>query len=332
MLDYYNSWPIMACKALKYPIENFKTYLFDNIAVVGMGGSGIVGDFIKTLGFERLSIPVYVFKSFNIPKWVNSKTLLIAISYSGNTLETIESVKHGVKYGASIVAISSGGLLEKIALNNKFPYVRVDGGYTPRSAFPLLLYSALRILSMLNLDIVEEWEINESIDFLNTDRNMETAREVANTIKDSIPIIIADVRYEPLALRFKNELNENSKMIAKYEVIPEYFHNDIVGYEGSRGNFKVLILDPKDETIYSDMLTNFILSYLRDLGFEALSLELKGKSPLTKLIYGSHIAGLSSVMIAESKSINPLQTISINKYKEFLKKIFTGKKSYLEGM
>jgi glucose/mannose-6-phosphate isomerase len=332
MLDYYASWPNMVCKALNYPVENFKTYSFSNIVVVGMGGSGIVGDFIKILGFERLSIPVHVSKSFNIPKWVNSRTLLIAVSYSGNTVETVESVKYGVKYGANIVAISSGGLLEKIALKNSFPHVRVDGGYTPRSAFPLLLYSALKVLLMLDVNIVDEWEINESINSLDTGRNIEAARNIANTLKDSIPIIIADVRYEPLALRFKNELNENSKMIAKYEVIPEYFHNDIVGYEGSRGNFKVLILDPGDETIYADMLTIFVLSYLRSLGFEALSLELKGKSPLTKLIYGSHIAGLSSVMIAESKGINPLQTISINKYKEFLKKIFKGEKSILEGM
>jgi len=322
MLDYYASWPNMVCKALNYPVKNFKTYSFSNIVVVGMGGSGIVGDFIKMLGFERLSIPVYVFKSFNIPKWVNSRTLLIAVSYSGNTVETVESVKYGVKYGANIVAISSGGLLEKIALKNSFPYVRVDGGYTPRSAFPLLLYSALKILLMLDVNIVDEWEINESINSLDTSRNIEDARNVANTLKDSIPIIIADVRYEPLALRFKNELNENSKMIAKYEVIPEYFHNDIVGYEGSRGDFKVLILDPGDETIYADMLTNFVSSYLEDLGFEALSLKLKGKSPLTKLIYGSHIAGLSSVMIAESRNIDPLQTRSIDRYKEFLKKIF----------
>jgi glucose/mannose-6-phosphate isomerase len=322
MLDYYASWPNMVCKALNYPVKNFKTYSFSNIVVVGMGGSGIVGDFIKMLGFERLSIPVCVFKSFNIPKWVNSRTLLIAVSYSGNTVETVESVKYGVKYGANIVAISSGGLLEKIALKNSFPYVRVDGGYTPRSAFPLLLYSALKILLMLDVNIVDEWEINESINSLDTSRNIEDARNVANTLKDSIPIIIADVRYEPLALRFKNELNENSKMIAKYEVIPEYFHNDIVGYEGSRGDFKVLILDPGDETIYADMLTDFVSSYLEDLGFEALSLKLKGKSPLTKLIYGSHIAGLSSVMIAESRNIDPLQTRSIDRYKEFLKKIF----------
>ncbi|MEM2404769.1 MAG: SIS domain-containing protein, partial [Candidatus Methanomethylicia archaeon] len=194
---------------------------------------------------------------------------------------------------------------------------------TPRSAFPLLLYSLLRILLMLDVNIVEEWEINESIDVLkDVNGNIEDARKISNILIDSIPIIIADVRYEPLAVRFKNELNENSKMIAKYEIIPEYFHNDIVGYEGSRGNFKVLILDPKDESIYTYMLRSFILNYLRDLEFKVLSLELKGSSPLTKLIYGSHIAGLLSVMIAKAKNINPLQTKSIDKYKEFLKTVF----------
>ncbi|MEM1545387.1 MAG: bifunctional phosphoglucose/phosphomannose isomerase [Candidatus Methanomethylicia archaeon] len=323
MLDYYISWFDMASKALKYPVENFKTYSFNNIAVLGMGGSGIAGDFIKALGSGRLNIPVHVIKDFNIPKWINSGTLLIAISYSGNTIETIESVKHGIKYNAKIIAISSGGLLEKIALDNCFTYIKVDSGYTPRSAFPLLLYSLLRILLMLDVNIVEEWEINESIDVLkDVNGNIEDARKIANILIDSIPIIIADVRYEPLAVRFKNELNENSKMIAKYEIIPEYFHNDIVGYEGSRGNFKVLILDPKDESIYTYMLRSFILNYLRDLEFKVLSLELKGSSPLTKLIYGSHIAGLLSVMIAKAKNINPLQTKSIDKYKEFLKTVF----------
>ena len=313
----------MASKALKYPVENFNMYSFNSIVFLGMGGSGVAGDFIKALGSGRLSIPVHVIKDFNIPKWINSRTLLIAISYSGNTIETIESVKHGIKYGAKIVAISSGGLLGKIALDNHLTYIKVDSGYTPRSAFPLLLYSVLKILLMLGVNIAEGWEIDESIDVLkDVNGNIDNARNIANTLIDSIPIILADVRYEALAIRFKNELNENSKMIAKYEVIPEYFHNDIVGYEESKGNFKILILDPRDESIYTYMLRNFIPNYLRDLEFEVLSLELKGSSPLTKLIYGSHIAGLSSVMIAKAKNIDPLQTRSIGKYKEFLKQIF----------
>lgn len=324
MLDHYASWFSMASKALRYDIENFKMYSFDNIVVSGMGGSGIVGDFIRVLGSGRSSVPIWVVKDFTIPRWVNNRTLLIAVSYSGNTIETIESVRHGVKCGAGIVAISSGGILERIALENGFPYVRVDVGYAPRSAFPLLLYSALNVLLMLNADIVDEWEVNESIDVLkDVNVNMEAARRVANTLMDSIPIILADVRYEPLALRFKNELNENSKMIAKYEVIPEYFHNDMVGYEGSRDGFKVLILNPQDETIYTSMLNNFVVGYLEGLGFKTLNLELKGRSALTKLIYGSHVAGLASVMIAKAKGIDPLQTQSIARYKEFLKTIFT---------
>lgn len=323
MLDYYISWFSMASKALRYDVENFKKYSFDNIVVLGMGGSGIVGDFIRVLGSRRSSTPIWVVKDFTIPRWVNSRTLLIAVSYSGNTIETIESVRCGVQCGAKIVAISSGGVLGEIALESGFPYVRVDSGYAPRSAFPLLLYSALNILLMLDVDIVGEWEINESIDVLkDVNVSMDAARKVADTLMDSIPIILADVRYEPLALRFKNELNENSKMIAKYEVIPEYFHNDIVGYEGSRDGFKVLILNPQDETIYVDMLKNFVVGYLKDLGFKTLNLELKGRSALTKLIYGSHVAGLASVMIAQAKGIDPLQTQSIAKYKEFLKTIF----------
>ncbi|HDD25653.1 MAG TPA: bifunctional phosphoglucose/phosphomannose isomerase [Acidilobales archaeon] len=324
MLDQYLSWYDMALKALKYKIENFTTKPFSKIAICGMGGSGIVGDYLRVLASDRLNYPVTVIKDFNIPKWVDKETLVIGISYSGRTMETVSAVEKALRRGALIAVIASGGKLINLAKVKGLMYVKVDSGYVPRTSLPLLLYSALKIMKELNADIVSEPEIQESIDILKNYRSyLNYSLSLSSVIKDNVPIVITDPRYEPLCLRFKNEFNENSKIIAKCEIYPEWAHNDIVGYEGGVRNVKVILANPNDGSLYQKVFEGFMVPYLTSLGYEVCEVKLQGKCMLAKLIYGSLIAGLTSVLLAQRKGVDPLETRSIKLYKEYIKRVST---------
>lgn len=324
MLEVYTSWYQLAVKALNYTVNNLKEVSFNKVLISGMGGSGIVGDFIKSLAYDSIKIPFYVVKDFRIPAWVDEKTLVISISYSGNTLETLKSVVKAKEKNAIISVISSNGKLLNYAIENELMFIEVEKGYAPRAAFPLLLYSTLKLLKELNLDIIKESEVKESLDILkNANNYIPLCREVAKEILNALPIIIVDSRYEPLGCRFKNELNENAKIIAKYEVIPEWSHNDIVGYEKSPKIFRVIIINPKDSSFYQKIMEEFIVNYLTSEGFKVINLELKGTTFFSKLMYGTLIAGITSVILAKIRGLDPLVTQSISKYKKYVKEVFS---------
>jgi len=206
------------------------------IAVCGMGGSGISGKILEDVFTVASPIPVKAINKYNIPKFVDETSLVIVISYSGNTEETLTAFKNSRKQKAKIIAVTSGGKLKKIATKDKISLFPIEKGYQPRFGFPLLLGTVFGALENLNLlpitfDIENLQKIlaayQETLKF-SVPLKKNEAKEAASKIYDTIPFIVSN--WESLAHRTKSQLNENAKMFAFGEEYPELFHNSISGW------------------------------------------------------------------------------------------------------
>ncbi|MEM7827324.1 MAG: SIS domain-containing protein, partial [Candidatus Aenigmatarchaeota archaeon] len=180
----------------------------ERIIFAGMGGSGIAGNLVKDVA--NLDIPIEVSKGYTLPSLTNSNSLVVCISYSGNTEETLYQFVEAVKRKCAIFSISSGGKLLEWSKKLDIPFVQLPSGYEPREALPYLFFSALSILEKLNL---KDYSSGKN-EFLNLMEKIDLKRidKIANDIKDSLIFIYGSTEFSGVLRRIKNELNENSKL------------------------------------------------------------------------------------------------------------------------
>lgn len=284
----------------------------EGILIVGMGGSGIVGDVIYSLSSEVLEIPVTLVKDFQVPKWVGKNWLSVAVSYSGDTVETLTCLNEVIRRGAQVAVVASGGEMIRLAESRKLPYVVVPPSRTPRSSFPALLLGTLKLLKSLGIDLGTPQE-KQLAEFLRREDTSRLGYELADRLVDKIPVFISSSKYYPLALRAKDEFNENAKVPAKVETYPEGFHNDIVGWEAWFGPFSIVLFKEHDNKILE-----FLKETLLSAGLEVITYELS-RAYIEEMIKWSHVVGITSVVVAMRRGLNPRETKHIRKYKDFIK-------------
>lgn len=224
------------------------------IVICGMGGSGIGGDLLRAALAPASPIPVLVNKSDRLPAFVGSSTLVVACSYSGNTEETLAAYDAAGRAGAAVAAITSGGALATRARERGDAVVTVPTGLPPRSALPLLLMPMLRIAAKMRLIELADADVERTAATLGRladewgparPLRENHAKGLAQTLHGARPVIYAaSPLTEPVALRWKTQLNENSKVLAWCGAFPELGHNDVVGWDGAgdAASYHVVIL------------------------------------------------------------------------------------------
>ena len=221
--------------------SNFKNQQNEikNVLICGMGGSGIGGKLVSQWIANEIKVPVLLSSDYTIPSFVNQHTLVIASSYSGNTEETISSIEIAKKNNAVIIGLTSGGKLKQFCIDHNYNYVIVPGGNQPRAAIGYSLVQLLNIFSSFNL-ISENWkkDIDAGIKLL--DLNLENiknkGKEIAEFIFTKFPVIYTETAYEGVAIRARQQLNENSKVLGWSIAIPEMNHNELVGWAGGNNH------------------------------------------------------------------------------------------------
>ncbi len=217
----------------------------DNVVVLGMGGSGIAGDVLAAAANAKLPVPVVVLKQIRTPRFVGPGTLAFAVSYSGDTDETVQMATGAFDAGASIVAVSRGGALAALARERGAVHVPCPDGYLPRAAVGALLAPLFATLEQTgHLPEAGEW-LHEARRQLAARRDKcmpavaapaNPAREIARRIGTTIPIFYGGGALGAVAAqRWKCDVNENAKAPAFWNSYPELDHNEICGW-GQHGD------------------------------------------------------------------------------------------------
>lgn len=228
----------------------------NKVVIVGMGGSGIAGAITQSLLKNEADLPIIIHRDYGIPAFVDDKTLVIAVSYSGETEEVLDSFVAAYQRGAKLVAICTGGKLESLAKKYKAPYYRYTYISLPRAAIGFMVGSILGILKKIGIagDIVQK-EIDETIILLNKiNENLKPednsrknyAKRIANAVYDnSVEIWAADM-ISGVARRWKCQINENAENLATMDILPELNHNTIASLDFPKTkNIYILILKSK---------------------------------------------------------------------------------------
>ena len=212
---------------------------FSNVLIIGMGGSGIAGTIISELVSHESKIPILVSKTYFLPSYVSENSLVIISSYSGNTEETVEAIKHALKRKAKVVCIASGGKILKMAGEKRIDHIAIPKGMPPRAGLGYSIVSMFFILYHFKI-IGGKFraEFKASVKLIKKEgKNIQKeAKKVAKVLFKKIPIIYSPVGYEGVSVRFRQQLNETSKMLASHHVIPEMNHNEIVGWRKKNNN------------------------------------------------------------------------------------------------
>ena len=232
----YENWPEIAKESYEKNYESGKFEKISHIVFCGMGGSGAIGDIFSSI-LSKTKIHVTVVKGYLIPNTVDNETLVVPISISGNTVETLAALESAIRVGSKIIAFTSGGEMEKICKKNNIDFRIIPMIHSPRASFGIFLFAMLKILeSILPINkkevreaIEELKETKKKITYKNSDEK-NFALEFAKWI-DKIPIIYYPFGLESAAIRFKNSLQENAKIHAIAEDVIEACHNGIVSWE-----------------------------------------------------------------------------------------------------
>ena len=322
MYKVYDRWSQIARESYN---ENQNVVDFtdiDNIVFAGMGGSGAIGNFLSSI-LSNTDIHLSITKGYHLPKTVDSKTLVITTSISGDTDETLSVLKSAQRTDCKIIAFSSGGKMESLCLKNSIEYRKIPMIHSPRASFTTYLYSILKILE--SFIPVSKNEINESIQKMDkicnkiSSSNMTESNPALSLAEwiDGIPLIYYPWGLESAAIRFKNSLQENSKIHAIAEDVVEACHNGIVSWEiGS--NVVPILLRGTNDYIKTKERWEILKEYfdLAKISYkEIFSVEGSILSKLINLIY---LLDYSTVYFSVKRQVNPSTIDSIRFVKERL--------------
>lgn len=294
-----------------------------NILVSGLGGSGIGGNLVSEIVSQRLSLTFNVNKDYTLPSYVNDNTLVIISSYSGNTEETISALNYAVKKNAHIVCVSSGGKIIKIAQEQNISHIVIPEGMPPRACLGYSFIQQLYILYFYKcIDEIVIKELWSAIDLLNVQEIsiQKDAYKIAEQLLGKTPVIYISAYMESVALRFRQQLNENAKMLAWHHVFPELNHNELVGWNNINHNLAIVIFrninDFERNRHRIEISKNIFIKYTPNI----IEIYSKGKSFIENALYLIHLGDWISYYLAEKQNIDAVEVKVIDYLKSELSK------------
>jgi len=301
MLKYISKFPDYVTQGYELG-KDFKIKgKVNKIIVCGMGGSGISGCLLKDYAH---SLPVFVNMDYDIPDFVDKKTLAIVISYSGNTEETLSAYKKVKEKTENLLLISSGGILGK-----EENVVNAPKGLPPRYSLPFLFFPMLSVLNNSNI-LKKDFDIDELVKNLKSIDKKE-AESLAKKIGSKIPLVYATHAYASVAYRWQTQFNENSKVFAHSHFFSEHNHNEIEAELDDK--FLPIMIRDSDAHERINLRMDFIAKKINPE-----QIELKGESRLSKMFYGILFGDFVTCYLALARGVNPGAQDNIDALKKML--------------
>lgn len=298
-----------------------------NVIVTGMGGSALAADFAKVLLGQSLTIPFEVVKGYALPASAARNTLVIASSHSGNTEETIECMTEAINRGCQLAAIATGGKIKELAAGHRIMFGAIPHDTQPRMGMIYNLRVLLRILMAYGLIKDDLYtEMTKSVDWLQaeselwakdvpTERNY--AKQLALISVGKTPIFYGGNLMAPVAYKWKISWNENAKNVAFWNYLPEFNHNEFLGWTSHPVEKPFAVFDLVSELEHPRVLKRFALSdrLLSGKRPKSTVVPLQGGTLLQQMLWGCILADFASIYVGILNGVDPTKVELIEKFK-----------------
>jgi glucose/mannose-6-phosphate isomerase len=297
----------------------------DGLVVAGMGGSAVGGQLARAILGDHASRPLLDSRAYGLPPWTTPDTTVLCASYSGNTEETLACYEAAGVIGARRVVVTSGGKLAEQARADGVPVVPVAGGFQPRAAVAYMTVAALQIAALCGLgpgmnseldvaadhleELVIEWGPEGAPDGL--------AKRLARAIHGTVPIIAGAGLTTPIAYRWKTQVNENAKLPAYAQELPELDHNEIVGWAaaGEFGRFSAVFLDDCDTHPRVKERIELTARIIEPGAVGVHRVESRGQTSVERVFSLILLGDLVSVYLAALHGVDPARVDAIERLK-----------------
>jgi glucose/mannose-6-phosphate isomerase len=304
-------------------VASFRVKPVRNVLISGLGGSGIGGKIVSQLTWDTCSVPITVVNDYRIPAWVGEDTLFIASSYSGNTEETLSTLEEALLRKAQIACITSGGKVKALAGLHGFNIIEIPGGQPPRTSFG---YNAMQQFFVLHayglIPAGFSDHLQRAADLLLNDMGTirAEAAAIATKIKGTTPIIYAETYFEGVAVRLRQQINENAKMLCWHHALPEMNHNELVAWAGGSKDFSVILMRTPEDHPGTARRMDLSIEIISKYTDKIIELRPKGSSRIERAYYLIHLADWISYYMAVDRKVDPMEIAVIDYFKAELSK------------
>jgi glucose/mannose-6-phosphate isomerase len=285
---------------------------------MGMGGSASAGDLVLDWLDNKISVPAIVRRDPTLPRFVGSNTLFVALSYSGETRETLAAFREARKRGSNLVAVGTGGKLQKLSGELGVPFLAVRPAPAPRAALGQMVVATAMALHVSGIIQDPRTEIELATRELSGLRNRiqrhvpfseNPAKRLAAALKGNLPVIYTLRRMASVARRFKNQLAENSKMVSKYALLPEAGHNEVESWSNQRFPLApIFIRDYLESKFEQTMFQSFKSTITKASRTTPAQVRLNARTHLGGLLLPVLYLDFVSVYLAFLKGLDPTDT------------------------
>ena len=294
-----------------------------NVLICGLGGSGIGGSIVADIVSGQILVPIGYSKDYSIPNYVDENTLVIGSSYSGNTEETLEALDECLKRKAEVAIITSGGKLISIAKKNNLNHIVIPGGNPPRAMFAYSftqLFFILKHYKIINSDFINNFI--KGINLLDKEKEniKQQAKDLAKKIFKKTPVIYVANGGEGVAIRFRQQLNENSKVLCWHHVVPEMNHNELLGWRTNTENLAVIYLRNKSDYIRNQKRMDINKEVISKYTDNISDIWSMGDSALENSLYLINFGDWVSWYLSELNNVDAIEIDVINFLKDKLSK------------
>ena len=297
--------------------------IVDDLVFVGMGGSASAGDVLVDWLGSGFEFPVTVSRNPRLPRSVGRDSLVVFLSYSGETWETLEALRGALRTGCTVAGVGSGGRLKERIEAKGFPFFQVSRGLAPRAALGEMIVAASISLQSHGVTGSRTGEMQQAGSELVDLREKlkptvpvtkNNGKQLALALLGRLPMIYAFASMGSVARRFKNQLAENAKVVAKYDLLPEACHNEIEGFGRGSGSVPIVIRDWEEPPAEARVLNAFISTIKRSTGPKVILVREKGRSRLGRLLAPILLLDYVSAYLAVLRGVDPSPTNRIREY------------------
>lgn len=296
-----------------------------SVFISGLGGSGIGGNFVQELVRDACKAPITVGKGYHAPHWIGKNTLVICSSYSGSTEETLGTFAQLLPKGAKIVCVTSGGKLLELAKQHGLDYVQLTGGWSsPRACLGYSVVAQLAVLrgaKLITGKIFKQLEAARKLLLREQPDLQKRAQKLAGFLAGKTPVLYTADHAEAVAVRWRQQINENAKLLCWHHVVPEMNHNELVGWRDQRPDLAVVWLRYRGDYARTAVRIDIVKDVVEHYAGASIELYAKGRSAAEQALYFVHLGDWLSFYLAQQRQVDPVEIRVIDFLKGELAKV-----------